>query len=623
MYFGPDEVVEGGMDVEEKKNVVNDVMNFFQEWWVNFQRGNLPEIQEAILVEVTQQQPSSKKRPALTRDEEEELVERKRTRVTQPVVRERRALPYIGDVTLAERRAAFWRVFSGENVNTLHNNQNDIFTQNPYAPVTWRSVDMIKAAESSHLLVKDVNKNEFDMRYTKLTATGEQVASLSRPELFVLKPVQPELFKEILYGENTLLMKIIPLYDEAGRTLDAKLLDAIYNEIKASFFLNELVYGYSNVLSVHFMMIVDWFQTTRLKLRLYTSPHFNHKYHQITIAERATSNIEEFLKANPSLAVLRVAIFQILHSLEIAWETNRFTHNDLHLGNVLVKRIDTEDSPFRDKTLLYKRASEKDWYVLPESDLRQHIVKIIDFGFARLFAPSAENHTQFNVGRHHVHDRLIGINLESSGRPLTAANRQIDMRNLFLSLCAMPASYWHALGPRESKQFFDFVENQVVNFNEINALISSIPAHSPYIEIKRAREQLLDHRITASNLHSVAGAWHLISITYTHRFDSVGPNVSNVLSTDFFDTLRRAPSTEYVTPAKRPQNELVVSFITSLREVRAVVPLASSPLVAHCEVCGEQASHFVTESGTKKRVAFCGALCADFMYHYNSKTVFR
>lgn len=173
----------------------------------------------------------------------------------------------------------------------------------------------------------------------------------------------------------------------------------IFNEIRIAYFLRILWIGFENILSPNFMIIFDWCKLKLFddnpKIGLFQKILFKEKavpkddYFEFIICENIEFESKDFLQKfiinnHPfplKLKILKIIIFQILHALETAYLTTGFVSNDLHLGNVMIKRVDD----IKHKDFIYKRYkhSEK-YYHLQEQIHQGYLVKIIDFGRSKI-----------------------------------------------------------------------------------------------------------------------------------------------------------------------------------------------------------------------------------------------
>ena len=551
-------------------------------------------------------------------------------------LKQSRVLPYFGDLSPTERSILFAKSLLLPARNTMHNSKqvsDSMWSQNPYEDPrtgkTWRNRLQLEAANnpaSKNFWKKnDADKELFKKTYTRQDTTSLVVLSYSRPELYRLSPLHREVFKQVLVtGDSDLLMKSTPLIDDKGEVIDDVSLAQIYNEIQIAFFLNELLYGYKHVLSIHFMVMVDWFQTSRAELGLFagTTRTWRDEYQsQFTVSEYIEGSVLAFMRSHPTVAALKGLVFQVLHALETAWLTNEFVHYDLHTGNIMMKRTTGDQSPLAGRNLLYKRYGHSDWYQLGQSNLGDHIVKIIDFGFSRLCAPKAPAHKRYDLKKgveRHVHDRFIGLDWEVGEMNRQSGNMYTDVRLFLLDVLTLPVDIWQAMHTDERKTFYAMTAD-VLDFARINTLVDGVPVLN-YERLTKA-----GGRLQPGNLVDCPQcmAYLMKFHGYARANSGEGMSAREVLDHPFFDSLRRPPLAH--SELDRGKDDLVVSFFTTTGEEQMLKYLSSSSsstATLYCEVCGSVAEHYNIEDD-QVAVPLCSALCAEFKYLYNCKTVFR
>lgn len=654
------------MDVEPQKTVADLV----QEWidYYSGVRKESPNQQpEIILVEggdayvittkKTKRQPSRTTQP-FNREGEEEAFrqEQKKRRIFDMAIRQRKPIDYIGDDTMLERLFRFRGITNSPVGETTMRGRaikaNDRYVQDPYdysSNGTWRnrqSLAVVTAPRAFFPQTGPGTRQVFDELYDKTEYEKTNLGTYSRAEIFLLEvnARNREKFKEILYGDTQLLMKLTPFINQKGQLIGDLDIQQIYNEIRIAYALNELLYNYSSVLSVHFMVMVDWFQTSRAMMGLFANPKrptvVDNFFNQMTIVEYGHASLLDFLYENQTFGELRAVVFQVLHALETAWHTNEFIHGDLHVGNIQMKRTDYEESPFRGMNLLYKRRDVlDDWYVLRKEDLGAHIVKIIDFGFSRIFAPTHENHRLTSldpVYPPHLHDKFVGLTWPENEMDPANPNRYTDVRMFFLTLFVLPKSYWDNLATVDRESFYTLA-SQVLDFDAMNRAIDATGFRS---EVSNIRRYNAAGKLTPANLSSCKPCIDFLMqfggyIRSASTVQLYNLTATDVLHQPFFDALRRPAQNEtsanYRDTATR--TDLVVSFIdaktlkeTQMLKVRPnpftiIKNQFSSATQLSCAMCKGGASHYNMEADTI--VPFCGPLCAEFKYVYNGKTVFR
>ena len=109
----------------------------------------------------------------------------------------------------------------------------------------------------------------------------------------------------------------------------------------------------------------DWFQR---RLKRIMPVCFKPKTH----LERAFTTWKTITRWMTLLEHFESLILQIIAALEIAQKTLDFTHNDLHMGNVML------ETKYNTCSLTYTLGDHEDCYKIPVYN--DHVVKIIDFG---------------------------------------------------------------------------------------------------------------------------------------------------------------------------------------------------------------------------------------------------
>lgn len=640
MWFRPVKEVDDDdeesldMDVEAAKTELKTI-----EYWVKqYTRG-----EDGYTVHPTKknEKADSAERVRLEQEAWQQTLQEGKERYTEAQAHYRlkhsKTLPYFGDLSPTERSMLFARTLLFPARNTLHNSKavsESRWSQNPYdeprGGKTWRNRLQLETANNP--MSRDyfrsgsaANKELFKKTYTREDTTSLESMSYSRPELFRLLPVHREVFKEVLItGDSTLLMKATPLIDEQGEVIDEVSLAQIYNEIQIAYFLNELLYAYKHVLSIHFMVMVDWFQTTRADLGLFTGTTrtWRDDYQsQFTVSEYIEDSVLSFMRSHPTIHALKGLVFQVLHALETAWLTNEFVHYDLHTGNIMMKRTTDDQSPLAGRNLLYKRYRHEEWYQLKQSNLGDHIVKIIDFGFSRLCAPKTAAHKQYDLKNgveRHIHDRLIGLDWEVGEMNRQSGNTYVDVRLFLLDLLTLPVDIWQSMHQDERNTFYALTAD-VLDFARMNTDVEKVPVLN-YERLTKA-----GGRLQPANLVDCPQC-----TTYLMKFHGYaranrgeGMTASEVLDHPFFDSLKRPPLA--YNEEERGKDDIVVSFFTTTGEEQMLKYLSSSTTATatlYCEVCGSVAEHYNMEDN-QVVVPLCGALCAEFKYLYDCKTVFR
>lgn len=119
---------------------------------------------------------------------------------------------------------------------------------------------------------------------------------------------------------------------------------------------------------------------------------------QYLVQERLDVVLSEWMKTewlkivdlNERWQALYSIYFQLIHALSVAQQWYQFGHNDLHHGNVMLLKFNTQDPALNpeDVELLYyisdRRGERTIVKKLPLSQTQGHIIKIIDFGRSRM-----------------------------------------------------------------------------------------------------------------------------------------------------------------------------------------------------------------------------------------------
>jgi hypothetical protein len=476
---------------------------------------------------------------------------------------------YIVKKSRDQRSALFNEIFHNDAL--MHN----IFQENPQDDTTW-----YKSSDLYNLHFDNTeNKERFASRYV-WSNNFTQIMSSTSPFLYdVQLRSANNLVRRYLLNHVDLVMRLVPLNlfdkelgqimrDHRGAILykGEDELDEIYNEIKISFFLNELIYNYSYVLSLHFAVVLDWF----------VIDDNSGVHHQAIVSEKLEVTLDDYLKSVRTVDQLRVILFQIFNALEIAWLTHRLVHNDLHTGNIMLCVLD--DTPLRDKNLLYRRyADNKHWYQLDAHHVKNRLIKIIDMGRACIQAPSL-----MDQDNKHDHSRRIGpCNFPQLGiSPHFPVNPYNDTRTIFTSLLRHP--FWNQLR-REELIELEAVMNTALSVERLNVFsVFDLIGH----------DDLLNDMNQATN--------------YTRRLDQFGLLASEILDSSFFASLKHKSS--LMTDVDKLN--AVVSFPVSINEL--------APTKLSCHVCKDKvATHKTVDK------YFCGNICYEFYYLFKSKTVYR
>jgi serine/threonine protein kinase len=479
---------------------------------------------------------------------------------------------YIGLNSPEERKRLFLHYFGGSSQTTpqatpeefsrgpLHRLETAV--EDPYNPDSWPTRRQLRRMGENPLSTLDV-ATHFKARYTVVGGRQEEETS-TRPSLYNIRELS-DYFRHLLYGRDDLFLKVVPLYvhksgqEPSGKYKEDWQLQEIYNEVVAGYFLNELVYGYSQVLSLHFMTIVDWFVAVKKDVIPGEEGKAQQLYHQVVVIDRMDQSLEDYLEENPSVEVLRAVLFQLFHALEIAWHTNRFIHGDLHIGNVMVQRIGA-NSPLYAKDFLYRRLSSPHWYRVDRDALHGNLLKMIDFGRSGLFIPSEPDHILPQKGGRHVHDREV--------RSEYAEYRENDVDSLFTDLRTLSAAWWKRMDA------FQPAFDRLFRMDVINVL------DDPFFDLYRTEAVLPNRTLTDEEVLSERDSHVVVSFL-------VDPLEAEMLET----------------------REMTLDASSSKRTL------------SQCSVC--HASHRDMTHRVGENELLCGLSCYEFRYLFQGKTVFR
>jgi hypothetical protein len=542
-----------------------------------------------------------------------------------PEERKRLFLHYFGDGAQSERPLTPEEFLEGP----LHTLEPAV--ENPYDKESWPTTAQLERLSVERPPKLDQVASLFTSRYAVLNKIPQEQQTSTKPDLYNLLSVS-HYFRHILAERDDLFLKVVPI---SG--IHPEALREVYNEIIAGYFLQELVYAYSQVLSLHFMNIIDWFPAVRTAIVPEEGP--NQFYHQVIVSERLDHSLGDYLEKNPSIGVLRATLFQLYHALETAWHTNQYTHNDLHLKNVMVQVVPAE-SPLFAKDFLYRRLSSPLWFRVPKEDLHNHLVKLIDFGRNRLLVASEPNHIQVHNDSRHVHDRLLCLRgYEYVGYPCDEPNRQIDLLVTLLNILHLPRAYWEAQGREASQPFFTMCET-LIDFFELNDLVRARAADSSAFPNLRAWLRFSDEYaglggggIQAHNFHRCSRIYDFLREpgVFIYRLTGAGATASDLLDDPFFEPYR----TERVLP----EGPLTDEEVLSVRDSSVVVSFIAHPVEAElleaaemeltarvdmkepgrCAVChGSRVTHKVGETEL-----LCSYACYEFRYLFGNATVYR
>lgn len=513
---------------------------------------------------------------------------------------------YIGNRPKEEREHLFVRAFV-VSPDVVRNDARILIAENVYNEATWLTQTSLTDLLYNVALPPAV----YDFVWERLEALytlGEGHAAtigLTRPVFYDLKPKRGDLFKPLLANHNTLLLRFVPLFEKKDvygvEMMEIKHdieLTEVYNEIVIAYFLQELVFRYSAVLCVHFRAILDWFLAPMNRFSGLEEGSMP-LYYQVSVVEDAEVGLEDFLKAHPTMATLRAALFQVFQALEIAGEAFEFTHNDLHIDNVRLA-ISGADSPFLNRDFLYRRRDSPDvWYVLRRGDTHNHVVKLIDYGRSRMRVPLNEAQHVDSREQHH-HTRIISA-WDDGDRGIwkDTPNLTLDIRTLLHSLTMhLPVTYWKAVfggvPPDEQNHFADLFDAAV----KPNDLKRFVITHAPRETRHLSDEPLLINSYILDVPYKVK---KVVRDDYIYTFNEERFDLTPSLALDmpFFSALRDptyVPSMLQLTQNRITEVAVVLSFPPADE---------STPITGRlCASCGQ------------KGAPFCSQPCADYAYHF-------
>jgi hypothetical protein len=466
--------------------------------------------------------------------------------------------------------------------------------EDPYETTSWpsKSDEYTQAARARP---KGVMRGEFQARYRlgeriKMDG-GARIPLLNRVGVVERDPQFVRRLRDAMpYGDG-LVIKTVHLTEKSENPgwLGER-------EVQVAYHLRELVHGYSQLLSLHFMMVLDWWMAPlgSVHIRRIGPPFKRDVPCHFVVSERLDQTLRTRLEddATPYLSLdeLRVLLFQLFSALELAWLTHRFVHGDPHTSNLMLKHC-TEGSVLHNRAWLYRRYNDPDyWYVLPPEAHQNRLLKLIDFDHSSLNAPLSKRADRPLGGARHVHPVRQGdLAWDLSGKLDAHHDAAYVLRYL------QPGDEWKYFGYNLDWDYW----------------FESDP---------EATGQLLD--LSQSPQNEVTA--------------------SRVLNHKFFSPLRRR-FTERETRAldltKLTNEHIVVSFATSFAELNArgppdlVVPIEPEPgpadggltfgaqFHAHgpsCVVCGLPAQH-VTRGPTDAYMC-AGRTCYEFQHCFRRQT---
>jgi hypothetical protein len=320
---------------------------------------------------------------------------------------------YVGALRRVDRTTLFSQVYENEaqlmRLNRAVRGPTGEWQwrEDPYLPESWPSSEEEYEAATDYQ--KDLKAVAVEERYK----IGDMIHGTEGARHAIINRVTI-VEKEAGYVDNlrrgmpegvTLVLKRLSFF---GASIGER-------EILVAYHLRELVYGYSQLLSLHFMMVLDWWMAPKgAALSHMVRPTQFVVYEALDqtlwwrIRRAFFTGRDSYLEL--SLRELRAILFQVLSALEVAWLTHRFVHGDLHLGNVMMK-VCGEDSPLHNRAWLYRRYNDPDyWYVLPPEAHGNQLVKLIDFDRSSLNIPLDRDHDRPLGGIRHNHPQQVAHN---------------------------------------------------------------------------------------------------------------------------------------------------------------------------------------------------------------------
>lgn len=276
--------------------------------------------------------------------------------------------------------------------------------------------------------------------------------------------------KTLLANNTRVVVKAynIGMIVEAKSSRTRKLMMEVINGITVSHGINDMIHGYSSVLSIHFATIVENFiapggpsggawasavesvssgssssssssnsdsslwpasnSSRESSEEVYTTPAGSEPMPssslgaadlpsvlQVVVEEYAGAY--EFFKADfqqrATASNYLALFFQLLHGLSAFQLSMGGVHFDLHAGNFRIDDMGRGTSIYRDATLAYSMPNVEGLYVLPPHVHGNFRAVIFDFGRARAWVPVAStgnDHGQTTLGADvHYHPVLMGI----------------------------------------------------------------------------------------------------------------------------------------------------------------------------------------------------------------------
>jgi hypothetical protein len=536
------------------------------------------------------------------------------------------------------------------------------YNQNPFQLNEWPKSNSLEFDESENYKYTTKNqinfKRYFDEKYniilpnnttSQIQLQQRPLNTSTRPFLYEIEPKNS--FKDIILHNHIammiggginqrLIMKLVPLYDKHCNILHENFTDEIFNEIIVGYFLNRLVYCYVNVLSIHFRTLIDWFIVRKESIIphgvddfdntqqqyyngsysnqfTYTKHDHSKKFHQAIIMEKTDITVYDYLlktvfSVSP-LKVLKAIIFEVFHSMEIAWYTNEYIHHDLHLRNVMLTNISQRKNVFKDKDFLYKRALGNNdcWYQIDNESIQDHIVKIIDYGRNRMMVPSSID----NNKKHDFLIEMVCYDHQGYSTGTQYINRQLDVYTFLLSILNLPKEYWERkILDEEYEPFFQFC-NDLIPFEEINDIVDRLHVGHPLSTNRRKINDntKLDAK-TFTQLSKDNKEFFAYTGTFIYKKHYNDITVTKALDNAFFD--------DYKKPSLLNKNISKTSIVVSFPRCDDKMNNNVIQSNVHCSVCGSEKIDKLKALRSYNYICDSN-LCYEFLSLFNSKTVLR
>jgi hypothetical protein len=495
------------------------------------------------------------------------------------------------------------------------------YAQDPYRAESWPTAQQLRGTGDSGAL-----HTYYWQFLTRYMHTREEMRKEQRggsETIFYQTEHRNDVFAQLMDGRWDLFVRQYSVPLDSGRLQE--ILDSEQANIVIGHALNELRYGYSHVLSIHFITIVDWAlfvihsgQSDSLVVadseyrdrqseadpwppteRAWQSYDQISRVQQLVVMERTDYRMSDLMhNKHLSLAQLRAVLWQTFHALEMAWYTNRFLHQDLHIDNVMLQDVDTPFSPLRDRSLLYKRRGEAEWWRVPRNALNNRVVKIIDFDLSRAYVPAERHH--LGQGGVHQHTRYVLSERAPDTRAFLGAWRNMDCA-ILLSYVLRSASYMNWLDkttrPEEMDEFYAFC-GAVMDFKSIND--GRLPDDPLHVTVRTLRD-----------VHPYQNSYHYAS--------AHGASVTDALNHPFFSVYKLPQLARLEDPQEAlSQTHAVASFAleSDLITFSPTFSLASQQQqqkpARQCKICGIASAR-----------KYCGGACQDFEEIFHCKTVYR